>query len=94
MNNKFIDIPLDEGTKVLSTKEVKVGTIDAVFQNWKWEGVKADSIVFCDDDVATYSDEELIELVKKSVFYAGSGELTIKRNTHDFTFINLNFVIV
>jgi hypothetical protein len=41
ISEKFKKIPVEEDTKILSRKEVRVGEYDAIDEEWVWEGIRA-----------------------------------------------------
>lgn len=91
MDKKFANVPEDSGTQIILETEVKFGEFDVLFQHWIWDGIEAESIIFVASDVAHLSDDELLGQVEDSAINTVKSGLTIKRNTHGYTFINLNF---
>jgi len=90
-NEKFHNLPDDAGTLIMASEEVKFGVYDVLFQHWLWDGIEGESLIFIASDVAHLSDEELLKEVEDSALNTVKSGVTIKRNTHGFTFVNLNF---
>lgn len=84
------EIPLDDGTTILSQQSMTIGHLDAVLQTWILDGVRAASCIFRSDDVANLSYEQLKLFVKDAGLLDLDSPLTIQR-TDDFTFVNFNF---
>jgi len=91
-SEKFHNVPEDSGTQIIFEAETKFDDFDVLFQHWVWDGIEADSIIFVASDVAHLSDNELLKEVEESAINTVKSKMTIKRNTHGFTFVNLNFV--
>ena len=90
MSDKFSSVPVDENTRILFRKETKIGNYDVLHEKWNWEGIKAESIIFTDEDVSELSDEEIKKVVRESGFLKEGSDLTFKRS-EDFTYVNFNF---
>ena len=45
-NTKFENIPTDDDTFVLRQRTVSINQIDAVHQEWVWDGILAESMIF------------------------------------------------
>jgi len=91
MNEKFKNIPIDEGIKILMSSPMKWGELDIVYQKWNWEGIRAESIIFLSEDVKEMDDEALEADVRVSTIADEDSQMTIKRGD-EFTFVNFNFV--
>jgi hypothetical protein len=91
MSDKFKNVPNDVETKIIFSLEAKFGLYDVLYQKWFWEGITAESFIFDSQDVADLSDEGLIAEVKTSPAVQKDSQVTIKRNTSGFDFVNFNF---
>jgi hypothetical protein len=91
MNEKFKNIPVEEGTKILFSSPMKWGELDIVYQKWSWEGIRAESIIFLSEDVKDMDDETLDADLRSSPIVNEDSQMTIKRGD-EFTFVNFNFV--
>ena len=90
MNEKFNNIPVEEGTRILMSSPMKWGELDIVYQKWNWEGITAESIIFLSDDVKEMDDEALEADVRSSALINVDSQVTIER-VEKFTFVNFNF---
>ena len=52
-NTKFENIPTDDDTFVLRQRTVSINQIDAVHQEWVWDGILAESMIFSSSRGAT-----------------------------------------
>jgi len=87
LSEKFAQIPIDEDTLLLKPRtEIKLNGIDAVHERWSCEGVKAQSYIFCNEDIEGISQEEIVSLIDKQKYTYNKGE--------QYTFLNFDFVIV
>ncbi len=91
MNEKFKNIPVEEGTKILFSSPMKWGDLDIVYQKWSWDGITAESIIFLNEDVKVMDDEALETDVRDGPIVQENSQVTIKRGD-EFTFVNFNFV--
>ena len=83
MHEKFKEIPVEADTKILSRKETKLGPYDAVLEEWFWDGIKAKSYIFANEDIEGVSEEELKKLV--------NSEPTTYKKKEKYTFVNFDF---
>ncbi len=90
MNTKFANIPVERDTRILYQKEFKFGEFEVRYENWLWDGIEAESIIFSNDDIGDLTDQEIEALVRTSPIVKEGSALTLKR-TSDFTFVNFNF---
>ncbi len=90
-NGKFHNVPDDPGTQIIFETEAEFEDFDVLFQRWMWDGIEGESLIFIANDVSHLSDEELVKKVEESALNTVKSGVTIKRNTHGYTFLNLNF---
>ena len=90
MSKKFGSVPIEDDTRILFRNETKLGNYDVLFEKWNWEGIKADSIIFANDDISGLTDEEIEQKVRKSPLIKEDSQITLKRSK-EFTFVNFNF---
>ena len=90
MNEKFKNIPIEKGTKILFSSPMKWGELDIVYQKWNWEGIGAESIIFLSEDVKEMDDETLEADVREGPIVNENSQIIIKRG-EQFTFVNFNF---
>ncbi len=86
---KFENVPVDLDTRIKQEEIIEVGGIPALYQQWSWEGLIAESIIFYNEDVEDLSDEDLFELI--SYHADPDGQYTVSRKGAVYTFINFNF---
>ena len=91
MDDKFADIPVDDGMILKRQRTIRIGDLVGVLQKWVLDGTRGESLVFADQDVAAFSDDELSELVMSSEYAGEDKSSTIVRNSSGFTFVNINF---
>ena len=94
MSNKFEDVPKEKETKIISSKEMKLGKYDALFELWFWDGIAANSCIFDNNDIKELDDNDLKELVKPHTRLDPPTEITIKRLEAGFTFVNFNLTVL
>ena len=63
--NEFKSIPIEKDTKITSEQEVQVLNLPALHQNWSWDGIAAEFIIFQANDVKIFTDNELFKKVKE-----------------------------
>lgn len=83
LSEKFKDIKTDEDTQILSREMVKLADLDAVHERWIWEGIRAESYIFANEDIRMLSQADILRLV-------GKMGATYKRADR-YTFVNFNF---
>lgn len=87
LSEKFAQIPVDADTRLLKPRrEIKLNGIDALHERWSYEGVKAQSYIFCNEDIEGISQEEIVALIDEQKYTYSKGE--------HYTFLNFDFVIV
>jgi len=90
MNEKFSDLQLEPDTRLYYRKAFSLGGFDAIFEWWSWDGdIEADSVIFCSEDVAGLSEEDLKALVREH-FKFDKDDFKFERGPH-YTFLNFNF---
>jgi len=91
MNAKFKNVPIDNEIRILFSKEEKIGDLEVLHEGWDWGGIRAESIIFANEDVADLEEEQIKEIARDSpLFLPGSG-ITFSRVESGFTFVNCNF---
>jgi hypothetical protein len=91
---KFDNVPTEEDTAITLSLESKFGEYDVLYQQWIWDGIQANSLIFDNDDIADIELQSLIEEVRESDLVVNNNqEMTTRVQAH-FTFINFNFNVV
>ena len=80
ISKKFKNIPVENDTRILERREMKIEGYDVVYEKWFWEGIRAESYIFCNEDIEGLSEEDVLGLVGKS-------NETYKKTEH-YTFVN------
>jgi hypothetical protein len=88
---KFDAVPLDDDTSILAQNEVAVGGYDALHQVWKWEGIKAESIIFLTADVSSLHDDDLKQLLMSEALATPGSSVTVSHSDSSYTSLNFNF---
>ena len=90
-SGKFDRVPVEEGTIILYSQEMKLGDYDVLYQKWHWEGITAESVIFVNDDIANLSAGEIEAEIRASALMKAASRTTLKHTDSSFTFINFNF---
>jgi hypothetical protein len=91
MENKFENVPIDEGTDIIYQAIVNFGEYPVLYQKWRWEGIIAESLIFDSNDVGKLSDSEIEAAVRTSPLVHADSKVTISRSDSGFVFVNFNF---
>ena len=91
MTNLFKNVPEDEDTAIISAIPAKMDKHDVLIQDWLWDGIYGQSLIFLEKQVGNISDEDLIKQIRKHIEIEGSH--TISRKSEGFFFINHKFSI-
>ena len=90
MSNKFDGVSVEEDTRVFFRQEANLRDYDVLYEKWNWEGIKAESIIFANDDISDLTDEEIEREVRTSSLVKDGSQITLKRSK-EYTFVNFNF---
>jgi hypothetical protein len=63
---KFDNVPTEEDTAITLSLESKFGEYDVLYQQWIWDGIQANSLIFDNDDIKDNELDLLIEEVRNS----------------------------
>lgn len=89
---KFNGINIEPDTVIKSYKYLKIDDIDCRYEKWFWEGIGAESLIFCTKELRSTQESYLRTLVAK---YLDEDNLDLMQITHkisdDYTYINFNF---
>ncbi len=91
MSEKFDNVPVEDDTRVLMSQPAHLGDYEVLYQQWAWEGIRAESVIFARADIEEVSDEKLEELVRESPLVSPESRVTIQHSDAGFTFCNFNF---
>lgn len=88
--NKFSDVPVEDETVILTEKHIKLDGRDALLQEWRWDGIKANSLILLIEDISDLSDTEIKSILISSGLDGAEGTSTISRSD-GYVFLNFNF---
>ena len=90
-NNRFAHVPQDPDTTITSQTEIQVSDFHALHQEWNWDWVRAESLVFVTTDIAPLSLGDLKDILKKEELIKLNHQITTSQSESGYTFINFNF---
>ena len=88
MTDKFKKVPVEEDTRILFSKEGKIGDYDVLVQLWSWDGIMGGSVIFANEDIAGLDEDKIMELVKTSEFVNEDSSINANRSDSGYTFLN------
>lgn len=91
MASRFTDVPTDIDTTIIEQREVTIQGIEALHQHWRWDGVRAESLIFLTKEIAHLSPEALKDLLRKEELLRLDQSMTTSTTSNGYTFINFNF---
>lgn len=92
MNNKFINLPVDEETIIKFSSVINIEGVDALHQKWRWSGIIAESLIFSAEDIISMNSDEILQLAIKSGLIKNVEKITFKeKDENGFIFVNFNF---
>jgi len=86
ISEKFKNIPVEEDTKILERQEMKIADYDVIYEKWFYEGIRAESYIFCNKDIERLSKKDVLMLVSKV-------NATYKKS-ENYTFVNFGFEVL
>ena len=87
--SKFSSVPVEEDAIILGEEITKLGVYDVMHQVWAWDGVTAESYIFCNKDVVDLDDDEIKNVVAQSPRISVE-DCSLKRSDSGYTFVNFN----
>jgi hypothetical protein len=91
MDKKFKNIPIEPDTKILFQNETNLCGYPVRYEIWSWDGYRAESFIFSNDDVSGQSDKEIDKLVIESGLIHEELGITLNRSDSKFVFVCFNF---
>lgn len=91
MGGKFDKLPADPETEVRKKREVEVDGYPALHQQWDWQGISGESLIFADEDVAALSHAQLKKRVQSSRFVQGEGPVMLNHAGEGYIVVNFNY---
>jgi len=89
--NNFSNVLVDQDTRIISESEIIINDIPALNQQWNWDGIIANSLIFNSIDVEKFTDDELLKMIKKSGIQVNSS--VTYSNKDSYRFVNFNFSV-
>lgn len=89
-NPLFADIQNDPDTRIIGHSFHHINDLNIKYENWIWDGVKADSYIFIKSELMDLSDEEIKGLLSNHFDVDPLISFTI-RDQNQFKFFNCNF---
>jgi len=86
LSEKFKNIPLEKDTTILERKELRLEDYDVMYEKWSYEGIRAESYVFFNEDIKSLSEKDVLLLVNKK----GSNY----KKADYYTFVNFGFEVL
>lgn len=91
---KFKDINADPDTIIQSYQFLKIDKIDCKHEMWVWDGIEAESLIFCTNELESTEESYLKRLLLKFLNRSSNDEIEItSKYTGDYTYLNFNFKI-
>ena len=88
---KFDNVTTESDTKITLNLETMFGKYDVLFQQWVWDGIKAESLIFDSEDVSDIDLDTLVDEVRNSALVTDASKEITSKVGEKFTFINFNF---
>ena len=88
---KFDNVTTDSDTKITLNLETKFGKYDVLYQQWVWNGIKAESLIFDNEDISDIDLNSLIDEVRNSALVTDASKEITSKVAEQYTFINFNF---
>lgn len=97
---RFKAVSMDDGGRINYESMARAGEFDVLHQLWAIDGMAGYSVIFANEDIEGFSDEEITSLVIKEFSLTGkiAKEVTVNctssRKETGYTFVNYGFIIL
>lgn len=91
MNQKFENIPIEPDTRMLFHNETNLGGYPVRYEIWSWDGYRAESCIFSNEDVSGLTDNEIEDVVRGSGLILDESGITMNRSESGYVFVCFNF---
>ena len=94
IEEKFKNINIESDTQIYAFKYINLDGMDCRYEFWGWDGIEAESLIFCTPELKDCTDDyfrKLIGLIINSK-EAEPLEFTSKSDS-EYTYLNFNFVL-
>jgi len=89
--SKFANVPVEDDTVIILSEACNLEDLEVLYQAWIWEGIKAESLIFLEDDLHGMENDSLEKLARQSPIIKPDSSVTFTRNSHGYAFVNFNF---
>lgn len=90
VSEKFANVPLDEGTKILNRVEIVIDGLDAQLERNLWDSIYSTSLILVTSELnALHDSKEKIEEMVQPLVRTDS-EIMIKESKSGYTFITFD----
>jgi hypothetical protein len=92
IEEKFKNIGVESDTKIHAIKYLNLDGTDCRYEFWEWDGVEAESLIFCTPELKAVTDDYFRELIgiNSNQHTAVPIEFTSKSDP-EYTYLNFNF---
>ena len=94
IEEKFKNVRVEADTKIHAIKYLNLDGMDCRYEFWDWDGVEAESLIFCTPELKEVSEayfQKLIGLISNTNS-ADPIEFTSKSGP-EYTYLNFNFTV-
>lgn len=89
---KLLERPVDEDTEILLEHIVEFKECLGLMELWRWEGIRASSIILLMEDIKDLNRDELVKSLLDQVKASPTTKMTTKENG-DYFYLNFNFIV-
>lgn len=94
MSGRFDQVPKEPDITTIYQRETRLGCLDVLYRRWIWDGIQGESLVFRDEDVGEWSDDEIIQRVRSAPICRPDSDVLLKRSASGYTVASFNFAAV
>lgn len=89
---KFKDVIVEPDTIIQSYRFLKINQIDCRHEMWVWDGIEAESLIFCTNELKSLDEPYLKALLIKFLNRPDNDDIKITlKSTGNYTYLNFNF---
>ena len=89
---KFDSVKIEKDTRVFSTRYIKVKNYDCRREVWGWDGIKAQSLIFCKSDFKEPIEDNILSICEEYIGEEFDGSKHTFKPSRDYVFFNYNFI--
>lgn len=96
MNNeqKFKNIRIESETKIYKFNYLKIDGIDCRHEFWEWDGIEAESLIFCTKELKELTDDYFQQLIRIICNTKAEEQLSFTtKSDPEYTYLNFNFKV-